>query len=368
MLCSSLKRVLPTTYIQASPRSVRDELPTLLKPTVWLENDKVVMLDRRLLPNKIEYVNLVTDEDVARAIEKMVIQGAGSIAIAAGYGMALALRKSNPTSNEQLKAVVERAATRLIHTRPTGSMLARLIEEAKQIALNASKPEQAWKLVAQYVDSAEVRSRRVAELCGKNAASLLNDGERILTHCYAGPALIYMLMEARALGKKVDVFATETRPYLQGAKLTAFTLKEAGIDTTLITDSSVGYCMWKRMIGKLFTAADRIAMDGSVANKVGTYLCALAAHQNKVPFYVLGYGGPDKHTSSMQEIPIEERNPEELFEISGQRIALAGIAGYYPAFDVTPPELVTGIVTDKGTFRPTEIKRYFETPQPNPRK
>jgi len=269
---------------------LEEELPTLCRPTVWFEEDKVLMLDRRTLPDNISYIELHNYEEVAKAIEDMVIQGAGSIAIAAGYGIVLTIAQNLDKSPDKILEIVKKAARRLESTRPTGPHIKRITN------LLVSKCEEVLNIGGDVLEEVKrtlqgiVNERRItAELCGKYAAELLVDGDTILTHCFPGPALVYMLLAAKKEGKKVKVFATETRPYLQGARLTCFTLLEAGFDTTLITDNMVGYCMWKGLIKKVFVAADRIALDGSIANKVGTYIIALAAFHNDVPFYVLGY-------------------------------------------------------------------------------
>jgi methylthioribose-1-phosphate isomerase len=190
--------------------------------------------------------------------------------------------------------------------------------------------------------------RRISEDTGRHAETLLSSGDRILTHCFAGPALLYMLRMARENGKDMRVICTETRPYMQGARLTAWSVSELGIDTTLITDNMAAHCMSKGIVSKVFAAADRVAMDGVVANKVGTLQLAICAHYFKIPFYILAYGGPDKRTLCGADIPIEERDPREVLEFRGTPISGPAVKGYYPAFDLTPAELVTGIVTASG--------------------
>ncbi len=344
---------------------MKTEPPTLCRPTVWLERDEVVMLDRRRFPEERTYVRLKSPEEVAKAIEDMVIQGAGSIGLAAGYGVLLAIKKAAEKSGEDLLRDVEAAGHRLIATRPTGRHIREIVEmllgEVKRALEEGGDP---FELASRALSAEEERMRRTAELCGKNAASLLEDGDTILVHCFPGCALIYMLLEAKKSGKEIRVFCTETRPYLQGARLTATTLMEMGIRPTLITDGMTAYCLWRGLIDKVFVAADRIALDGSIANKVGTYAIALAAFHSGVPFYVLGYEGPDPTTKRGIDIPIEERNPSELFSIGGVRIAPEGISGYYPAFDVTPPEFISAIITDKGIYPPRLIWRYLNDPRP----
>jgi methylthioribose-1-phosphate isomerase len=199
----------------------------------------------------------------------------------------------------------------------------------------------------------------VAEACGRHAAAILADGETILTHCFAGAALNWMLYVAHVeQGKHLHLYANETRPYLQGARLTTQQAHEIGIRVTLLTDNMAGFCFSRGMFTTYITAADRIALDGSIANKVGTYQYAVLAARHNVPFYVLGYDGPDPNTPTGADIPIEERDPSDVLRCGNIATAPPGVAAYYPAFDVTPPELVTAIVTERGVFAPEAMVAY----------
>lgn len=336
--------------------SVEAEVPTLCKPTVWFQNGKVMMLDRRKLPHKKVYVKLQTPEEVARAIEKMMIQGAGSIAIAAGYGIILALYRSRGSRKDQILKVAEMTAARMLMTRPTGQELSQVIAELMEaVRMAISEGRDPYDEAYRRLKGIEEKYRRIAYQCGRNASTLLQDGDAILTHCFPGCALYYMLSEARKQGKDVQVYATETRPYLQGARLTCLTLKEAGYTPTLITDNMVGYVMWKGLVNKVFLAADRIALDGSIANKIGTYTIAVLAARHKMPFYVLGYEGPDPKTRTWKDMRIEERNPKEVLQCMEVRTAPEGVQAYYPAFDITPPQLITAIITHKGIYKPSQM-------------
>lgn len=324
-----------------------------------IEKKCLLILDRRKLPEEIEYIKCYTSEDVAKAIENMIIQGAIPIAYAAGYGMALSLVNIN-RKEEKIKTL-ELVAQRMKNTRPTGAVLFKVVDKILEIGKEAiQKNEDPEIAIVNEVKKMILEEQEIARKCGINASKFLENNDAILTHCFPGPALYYMLEEARIQNKNIKIFSTETRPYLQGARLTAYILKETGFNVTLITDNMVGYCMWKGMIKKYFTAADRIALDGSIANKVGTYLYALIAHIHNIPYFVLGYSGPDKNTLTYKDIPIEERDPNELFYLKGIRIAPEGINGYYPAFDIVPPKYISAIITDKGIFSPYEIKFYFE--------
>jgi methylthioribose-1-phosphate isomerase len=318
------------------------------------DQDVVILLNRAKYPHEIEYVACRTVEEVARAIETMIVQGGPPLAYAAGLGLALA---------EPTEAGYRAAAERLLATRPTADDLHHIIPVALDLALVAlatgDDPKQA---VLAYVNGEIERGNRVSKLCGEHAADLLQDGDRVLTHCIAGAALCWMLWTAKQQGKTIHLIATETRPYLQGARLTAQCARELGVEVTVITDGMPAHLMSQGMVDKFICAADRITLDGHITNKVGTFQIAIAAHYHGIPFYVLGYDGPDPDTESADGIEIEWRDGEEVLHCAGQRTAVVGAKALYPAFDITPPHLISGIVTDRGVFPPTLIRRYFGTP------
>jgi methylthioribose-1-phosphate isomerase len=195
--------------------------------------------------------------------------------------------------------------------------------------------------------------------CGMYASYMIDDGDGILTHCYPGGALLYMLDYARQQGKHARVYCSETRPYLQGARLTAASVHKLGIPVTVVTDNMGAFLMAQGKIHKFITACDRITMDGHIANKVGTYQYAICANYHRIPFIVLGYDGPQTKTSRAQDVEIEERDPEEVLYCRGVRTGAPGVQGYYPAFDITPPTLIGAIATDRGIFSPLEIGRAY---------
>jgi len=329
--------------------------------SVFLHDGVLTMIDRRSLPAVKLEVKASTYQEVAAAIENMVVQGAGDIAITAAYGLflaALEAEKNYLYDQDAAMAFIRDAQQRLINTRPTGhhlkGLLNKMIDEAEW-----ERPGWPGQFLKK-IDAAVEKQQRRSELTGRCASETLEDGDVILTHCFPGAGLFYMLAFARSEGKKVEVICTETRPYLQGARLTAWGVSEMDIPVTLITDNMAAYCMSQGMISKVFTAADRIAMDGSVANKVGTFQLALAAQYHQLPFYILGYGGPDRNCASGQDIPIEIRNPEEVLTFKGSRISGDKVKGYYPAFDITPAPLVTEIFTDRGVFSPETIDQYWK--------
>jgi methylthioribose-1-phosphate isomerase len=333
------------------------------------ETGEVVILNRRKYPFATVYERYNTVEGVAVAIEEMVVQGGPPLAYAAGLGLALVARESEEwevgsgkqggESDERLKA----AAERLLNTRPTADDLHHIIPQALAIGL-AAEPGRRVQAILEYVNGEIQRGNEVSQRCGWHAAQLLKNGDRILTHCIAGAALCWMLWYARIGGRRVHVFASETRPYFQGARLTAQSCVEMGIECTLITDGMSAHLMSQGMLDKFICAADRLTLDGHITNKVGTLQHAIAANYFGLPFYVLGYNGPDPHSPGAADIVIEERNPAEVFQAEGRegtvRTAVEGVTAYYPAFDITPPHLIEAIVTDRGVFPPTLIHRYFE--------
>jgi methylthioribose-1-phosphate isomerase len=319
-----------------------------LEDNVFLEGDALVVIDRRRLPGETVRLRCPDHEAVARAIEEMAVQGAGDIAITAGFGLYLAARAAERSGASGRSELLAKAAERLIATRPTGYHLAALVNKLVRRVGDAGRSRPASEVILESLHRSLEAQRRISEDTGRHAETLLAGGDRVLPHCFAGPALLYMLRFARENGKDVRVICTETRPYLQGARLTAWSVSELGIDTTLITDNMAAHCMSKGMVSKVFAAADRVAMDGVVANKVGTLQLAICAGYFKIPFYILAYGGPDARTLRGADIPIEERDPREVLEFRGTPISGPAVKGYYPAFDLTPAKLVTGIVTAKG--------------------
>jgi len=319
-----------------------------LENNLFLEGNDLVIIDRRRLPREIVKVRCADYEEVARAIEDMVIQGAGDIAVAAGFGLYITALKLPGKDAAKDLLELERAAARLRNTRPTGFHLAVLMDKVLGKVREGIKDRGAPDLIMAYLKKILERQRSISQDTGRHAETLLETGDTILTHCFAGSALLYMLQYAIEKGKEVKVICTETRPYLQGARLTAWSVSELGIDTTLITDNMAAYCMSRGMIRKVFTAADRIAMDGTVANKVGTFQLALSAHYHRIPFYILAYGPPDRRTATDRDVPIEMRDPEEVLAFRGIPISGPGVKGLYPAFDLTPKELITGIITASG--------------------
>jgi len=342
---------------------LRESLLMNIDDTVFLRNDSLIILDRRRFPREVLEVVCSDYEETAQCIEDMVVQGAGDIAITAGYGLYLAARYLESQGVKGLDdswKYLQKAQKRLVDTRPTGFHTAVLLEHimGKLNWEHNSWSEQILEHLGKVINKREIRS----ELTGKWAETLLQNGDCILTHCFPGPALLYMLRFAIQHDKKIKLIATETRPYLQGARLTAWAASELGVPVTLITDNMAAYCMSQGMISKVFTAADRIALDGTVANKIGTFQLALAAEYHQLPFYIFGYGGPDKDCREGKDIPIEQRDPREVLYFNGIGITGEKVQGYYPAFDLTPAKLVAGVITDRGIIPATQVQSYWSLP------
>lgn len=339
---------------------IERDLPLLIRRQGMADwRDGVVrILDRRALPGDERYVECENVEAVARCIEDMVIQGAFSLSVAAGYGLALAAADDAASGNiSQLSA----AADRLKRTRPTGLALQRMLAACLSASDDAidqgQSPRQA---ILDTVDRGASALARQGYETGRIACELLPDGATILTHCFPDRSYAYMLVEARRTGKTLKVIASETRPYLQGARLTSLCALHVGFDAKVITDGMGGFLMRRGDIDAFVTAADRVCMDGTVCNKIGTYQYALAAAANGLPYYVLRQSGPDVESENESGIEVEFRDGEDIVNVGGERTAAIGVNGLYPAFDITPPDLVSKIITDRGAFLPSEIATYTD--------
>lgn len=325
----------------------------------WYEAGKVRILDRRVYPT-VRYVTCESHGEVAQAIADMVTQSAGPFT-ACAMGMALAAWECRDrTAAEQLTYLNEAAYT-LSHARPTTVGRMELIcggcLAAAERAL-ASGEAVSEAIVAHTVRANNVRYRKV-ERMGAYLAGLVPDGGKVLTHCFAETVIGMLLKALKQQNKQVKFFCTETRPYFQGARLTASVCHDMGFDTTVITDNMPAFVMEREGIDLFTTAADVICLDGTVVNKVGTFQIAIAAHYLGVPYYVTG--APDRGMRSREDVTVELRDPDFTLQAMGVRTAMEGVQGYYPAFDITPPGLVTGVVTDQGIFPPEGLERYFET-------
>ena len=323
----------------------------------WYESGAVRILDRRVYP-QVRFVTCRSHGEVAQAIADMVTQSAGPFT-ACAMGMALAAWECRDRSGAEQLTYLKQATHTLSHARPTTVGRMELITggclAAAERALAEGRPVPE-AIRDHTVHANNVRYRKV-ERMGAYLADLLPDGGKVLTQCYAETVLGMFLKAARAQNKRLKIFCAETRPYFQGARLTATVCRDMGFDTTVITDNMPAYVMEREGIDLFTSAADAICLDGAVVNKVGTFQIAIAANYLGVPYYVTG--APDRGMRTRADVTIEMRDPEFTLQAMGVRTAARGVKGYYPAFDVTPPSLVTGVVTDQGIYRPAELEKYF---------
>lgn len=340
--------------------SIENLLPFVLKRenVARYEDGKVLIGDRRKYPFDKTFYVCNSVEEVAEAIETMVTQGGGPW-VAASFAMAMAAKNVDGKSKEEALSYLEKTKTRLINTRPTNTALARRLEDVFQVAKAATI--NGVSLEKAILDFISDIWDKVYEDCMKRArfgADLIDNGDGILTMCFAETSFILALALAKRDGKHVQVYTPETRPYLQGARLTAPSIHEIGVPVKIITDNMPAYVMSQGKIQKYFTAADLITLDGHVVNKVGTFQNAIAAHYHGVPYFAFMWG-VDPKSPNRQSIKIEERAPAEIRSCRGIPTTLDEIDAYYPAFDITPPHLVSGIITKHGVISPYDIKRHY---------
>jgi len=330
--------------------------------TVWWEDESVCLIDQRKLPHTQEVVRCGELNQVAYAIRSMQVRGAPAIGCTAAYGMALVARRSQATDPATLLDELQQAKATLDAQRPTAVNLAwattRMLQRATATAVEGVAAIKAALLAE--ADAIFAEDLAMCHAIGDHGAPLIPPRGNVLTHCNAGGlatagygTALAPIRTAFAQGRPVHVFVDETRPFLQGARLTAWELLQAGIPQTLITDNMAASMMQRGLIDCVIVGADRIAANGDVANKIGTYGLAVLAHYHQIPFYVAApYSTIDLATASGADIPIEERDPAEVTHIAGIAIAPAGVPAAHPAFDVTPRELVTAIITERGVLRP----------------
>jgi len=345
-------------------------------PTIAREHDVVVMIDQRKLPSQEVYVRCKNATDVARAIKTMVIRGAPAIGVAAAMGIALGMRKSTSTGTQKFAAEFHKACELMAATRPTAVNLFWAIERMRRSFAAAAQAGDSVEEIkdrldreAQTIHDEDVASCRAL---GAFGADVVPADARVLTHCNAGAlatagygTALGVIRGAVEQGKRVAVFADETRPFLQGARLTAWELVRDGIPTTVITDNMTGALMRQTPIDLVVVGADRIAANGDTANKIGTYGVAVLAHEHKVPFYVAApLSTIDLNTPDGDHIPIEQRNAREVTHVGSSQLTPEGASIWNPAFDVTPHQFISAIITERGIFRAPyveSLKQAFET-------
>ncbi len=342
---------------------------SLLRTVEWKDN-KVVMIDQTKLPNKLVFVEYDDYNQVADAIKTLVVRGAPAIGVSGAFGLALAVLQSKTTTKDELISDLENARKILFETRPTAINLAWGLEQIMKIAKSGDSVEQIKELVINAAKKMADEDIEINKTLGKNGSVLFDNNDTIMTHCNAGAlatvaygTALGVIRATRESGKNVKVIATETRPVLQGSRLTAFELKHDGFDVSLIPDSAVGYSMVNGLVDKVIVGADRIVRTGHVFNKIGTYQVATMAKQHGIPFYVAAPLSTFDMKSDAKDVIIEMRKGSEVTGIGDKKTAPDGINVINPAFDITPPELISGIITEKGVAKsPYEesIKKLFE--------
>jgi len=331
-------------------------------PTIEWQDDTIVMVDQRKLPAQELYVRCRTAQEVAKAIRTMVIRGAPAIGVAAAMGIALGMRRSTAKGTRQFAVEFQKTCDMMAATRPTAVNLFWAIDRMKRtFSDGALAGESTEELAARLNREARAIHDEDVANCrtmGQFGASLVPDGARVLTHCNAGAlatagygSALGVIRAAVEQGKRIAVFADETRPFLQGARLTAWELVRDGINTTVITESMAGPLMRAGEIDIVIVGADRIAANGDTANKIGTYTVAVLAREHKIPFYVAApLSTIDLATPDGEHIPIEERDQREVSHLGASRLTPVGAKIRNPAFDVTPNRYITGIITERGIF------------------
>ncbi len=328
----------------------------------WYDSGKVRILDRRIYPIEIKFVKCFDHREVAKAIKDMVTQSAGPY-VAAAMGMALAAYECRGRAEADQIAYLTDAAYTISHARPTTAkrmekIVGGCLDAAKSaLASGASDVSEAIKDFA--IEQNNERYARIGEV-GRHLASLFPTHGAVMTQCFAETIVGQMLRYARLQGKDIKLFCPETRPYFQGSRLTASVIYDMGFDVTVITDNMPGAVMKNEGIDLFTCAADAICCDGHVVNKVGTYQISIAAKYHGIPVYVTG--APDQGHPTIDSVKIEMRDPSFVLQAMGTPTANQNVKGYYPAFDITPPELITGIVTDQGVFSPYKLADYVANP------
>ena len=334
--------------------------------SLWFEDDCLCMIDQNKLPFEFSIVRLESYQQVAEAIRQMTVRGAPAIGAAGAYGLALAARDAPEAS---FRSFIREARDLLASTRPTAIDLYNALETVYDEVLKFIPNYEHARQVALL--SAEEFARDSAAEClalGEHGASLIEDGDRILTHCNAGAlatvdwgTALSSIRIAHRQGKKIFVYVDETRPRFQGARLTAFELEQEGIPHAIITDAAAGYFFWKKEIDLVIVGADRICLNGDIANKIGTFEKAVLAKEHKVPFWVAApLSTFDLNCPCGEKIPIEYRDEAEIKQYGGLALCNPGSAALNPGFDITPAQYITGIITPKGVFLPKEASQKVQ--------
>ena len=327
-----------------------------LKTIEWKDNS-VIMIDQTKLPNELLFVTCSDYKQVANAIKTLVVRGAPAIGVSGAFGLALAALQSNASTKEELINDLNSAKNVLFETRPTAVNLAWGLEKIMEVARSCKDPEEIKKTVVETAKQMADQDVKINMTMGKHGSKLFDDNDTVLTHCNAGAlatvgygTALGVIRASKESGKNIRVIATETRPVQQGSRLTAFELKHDGIDVSLIPDTAVGYTLANNLVNKIIVGADRILKTGHVFNKIGTYQVALLAKQHNVPFYVAAPLSTFDLNSNPEDIVIEQRKSSEVTGIGEKKTAPDDINVINPAFDMTPPELISGIITENGVI------------------
>jgi len=339
-----------------------------LRTLEW-KNDSVIMIDQTKLPKELVFVKYTDYTDVAEAIRNLVVRGAPAIGVSGAFGMALAVLQSSSETIEGLLSDLEKAKKTLFETRPTAVNLSWGLEKIMEIAKQGKTVSEVKDIVVTKAKQMAEEDININKKMGKNGSKLFQDNDTIMTHCNAGAlatvaygTALGVIRATKESGKNIKVIATETRPVQQGSRLTAFELKHDGIDVSLIADTAVGYTMANGLVNGVVVGADRILKTGHVFNKIGTYQVATMAKQHNIPFYVAAPLSTFDLESRPEDVIIEQRKASEVTGIGDKKTAPDGIDVINPAFDLTPPELISGIITENGVIKsPYEesIKKLF---------
>ena len=340
-----------------------------LKTVEWKDNS-VIMIDQTKLPNALEYVTYTDFNQVADAIRTLVVRGAPAIGVSGAFGLALAALQSTATEKNELIAYLKNAKKILFETRPTAVNLVWGLEKIMEVANKATSVNEIRSDVVEYAKKMAEEDIQTNMLMGKIGSVLFDNNDTIMTHCNAGAlatvgygTALGVIRATRDSGKNIKVIATETRPIQQGSRLTAFELKHDGIDVSLIPDTAVGYTMANGLVNKIIVGADRILRTGHVYNKIGTYQIAIMAKQHNIPFYVAAPLSTFDLKNNPEDVIIEQRKASEVTGIGDKKTAPDGINVINPAFDMTPPQLITGIITENGVAKPPfeeSVKKLFQ--------
>ena len=348
-----------------------------LARTVDWRDDMVVMIDQTKLPNQLVYVTYDDYRDVASAIKNLVVRGAPAIGVSGAFGLALAAQQSKADNVSDLLADLEEASRVLAATRPTAVNLKwgleKILDVARREAGTVTHDNNCLSVTRAIIEAAKNMASEDISInmaMGRNGASLFSDNDTVMTHCNAGAlatvaygTALGVIRAVRDSGKNIKVIATETRPVQQGSRLTAFELRRDGIDVNLIPDTAVGYSMANGLVDRVVVGADRILRTGHVYNKIGTYQVATMARQHDIPFYVAAPLSTFDMKSDPSDVVIEQRNSDEVVRTGDRRTAPEGIGVINPAFDMTPPDLISGIITENGVALPPyeeSISKLFQ--------